>query len=113
MGSRLYTFHDSLFLAQFSCDIIIGCLPDSPSRSLQLFSGHVPESEKREATEERRELDLASSFYQGVHVERRKEENGGFNSRNIRMDSRISEWNQRVQRFMKSVLHHNKPAEQQ
>jgi hypothetical protein len=77
MGSRLYTFHDSLFLAQFSCDIIIGCLPDSPSRSLQLFSVHVPESEKREATEERRELDLASSFYQGVHVERRKEENGG------------------------------------
>jgi hypothetical protein len=56
---------------------IFACLPDSPSRSLQLFGVHAPQSEKREtSTKERGELDLASSFYQGIHVERRKEENG-------------------------------------
>ena len=50
----------------------VAFLFDSPSRSFQLFSVRVPESEKRETTKERRgELVLASSIYQGIHVKRR------------------------------------------
>ena len=85
-------------------------MPDSPSRSLQLVSVHVPESEERQEIKERRaELVLASSFYQGIHVKRRKEEENGrtFKLRKCssgRTGSRVSWWKQRVQRFLKSLL---------
>jgi hypothetical protein len=100
------TFHYLFFLPRISCDINIVFLPESPSRSLQLVSVHVPQSEERQETKERtRELDLASIFYQGIHVERRKEENGGgLSSGNTRTGSRVSVWMQRVQRFLKSLL---------
>ena len=40
-------------------EILIACLTPAPSRPLQLFSVHVPESEKRQETNKgKRELDL-------------------------------------------------------
>jgi len=56
---------------------IIDVIFDHTYETLILLLACVPQSEKREAIKERRQLlDLASSFYQGIHVGRRKEENG-------------------------------------
>jgi hypothetical protein len=43
-----------LIFASVSCYTNSECLPDSPSRSLQLVSVHVPESEERQEIKERR-----------------------------------------------------------